>query len=238
MLLASGLALSQGAARGQEDENPTTPGAIPNPGTYQGSMQLQHQSDQQDQQFRQQQAQPQPYYQPTYPTSRGGPPGPGYVPRSAPPPASPARSGAEAFGKESAGDLAADKLNARRDYVGAVRIWRPLAERGDVNAQYNLGVMYDLGHGVPANKAEAALWYRRAAEKGMGPAMLNLGAIIVQYARSPADLVPAYTWFRIAATRDAGVRVNAERNMGLLMQHMSYNQITRAEAAAHAWAPR
>jgi hypothetical protein len=44
-----------------QDENPTTPGAIPNPSTYQGSTELQHQSDQQDQQFRQQQQQ-QPSY--------------------------------------------------------------------------------------------------------------------------------------------------------------------------------
>jgi hypothetical protein len=38
-----------------QDENPTTPGAIPNPSTYQGSTELQRQSDQQDQKFRQQQ---------------------------------------------------------------------------------------------------------------------------------------------------------------------------------------
>lgn len=40
-----------------QDENPTTPGAIPNPSTYQGSTELQRQSDQQDQQYRQQQQQ-------------------------------------------------------------------------------------------------------------------------------------------------------------------------------------
>lgn len=50
------LAVFGGASA--QDENPTTPGAIPNPGTYQGSMELQRQ---QDQQFRQQQ-QPQPQY--------------------------------------------------------------------------------------------------------------------------------------------------------------------------------
>lgn len=44
-----------------QDENPTTPGAIPNPSTYQGSTELQHQSDQLDQQYRQQQQQ-QPSY--------------------------------------------------------------------------------------------------------------------------------------------------------------------------------
>jgi hypothetical protein len=56
-------ALSAGTAIAQ-DENPTTPGAIPNPGTYQGSMQQQQQSDQQDQQFRQQQQAQQPQYVP------------------------------------------------------------------------------------------------------------------------------------------------------------------------------
>lgn len=44
-----------------QNENPTTPGAIPNPSTYQGSTELQRQSDQQDQQFRQQQQQQSSY---------------------------------------------------------------------------------------------------------------------------------------------------------------------------------
>jgi len=38
-----------------QDVGPTTPGAIPNPGTYQGSMEIQRQQDQQAQQFRDQQ---------------------------------------------------------------------------------------------------------------------------------------------------------------------------------------
>jgi hypothetical protein len=49
----------------QEEENPSTPGQIPDPSTYQGSTVLQQQSDQQDQQYRdqQQQQQQQPDYQ-------------------------------------------------------------------------------------------------------------------------------------------------------------------------------
>ncbi|HVH88060.1 MAG TPA: hypothetical protein VM912_15140 [Terriglobales bacterium] len=47
----------------QEQENPSTPGQIPDPSTYQGSTVLQQQSDQQDQQYRQQQQQP-AYQQP------------------------------------------------------------------------------------------------------------------------------------------------------------------------------
>lgn len=49
------------AARAQEEG--TVPGAIPDPSTYQGSMEQQRQSDSQDQQFRQQQQEQQPAYQ-------------------------------------------------------------------------------------------------------------------------------------------------------------------------------
>lgn len=30
----------------------------------------------------------------------------------------------------------------RKDYATALRVWRPLAEQGDAQAQYNLGQMY------------------------------------------------------------------------------------------------
>ena len=48
-----------------QDDNPTTPGAIPDPSTYQGSMELQRQSDEQSQQqYQQQFGQPQQQYEP------------------------------------------------------------------------------------------------------------------------------------------------------------------------------
>src|SRR5258708_18654093 len=56
----------------QEQENPSTPGQIPDPSTYQGSTVLQQQSDQQDQQFRQQQQQQQPTYQQPTQSYSGG----------------------------------------------------------------------------------------------------------------------------------------------------------------------
>ena len=56
----------------QEQENPSTPGQIPDPSTYQGSTVLQQQSDQQDQQYRQQQQQQQPNYQQQTQSYSGG----------------------------------------------------------------------------------------------------------------------------------------------------------------------
>jgi hypothetical protein len=64
---------------------------------------------------------------------------------------------------------AADKgLEAAQkgDFATALREWRPLAEQGDAGAQYNLGVMYRQGQGVPQDDKTAVKWYRLAAEQG------------------------------------------------------------------------
>lgn len=50
------------------------------------------------------------------------------------------------------------------DFATALQEWRPLAEEGDARAQYNLGLMYELGQGVPQDFTETARWYRLAAE--------------------------------------------------------------------------
>ena len=52
------------------------------------------------------------------------------------------------------------------DYVTALEQWSPLAEQGDVSAQYNLGVRYANGQGVPQDDKTAVKWYRLAAEQG------------------------------------------------------------------------
>ena len=62
-----------------------------------------------------------------------------------------------------------DDVNAaikRRDYATALRLVRPLAEQGDANAQYNLGVFYDNGLGVPQDKVRAYMWLNLSAAQG------------------------------------------------------------------------
>jgi TPR repeat protein len=61
----------------------------------------------------------------------------------------------------------------RGDYETALRLWRSLAEQGNVYAQYNLGAMYDEGKGVPQDHAEAVKRYRKAAEQGFARAQLT-----------------------------------------------------------------
>ena len=56
---------------------------------------------------------------------------------------------------------------AEGDYGTALKELLPLAQKGDVGAQFQLGVMYEYGRGVAQDNAEAALWYRKAAQKGL-----------------------------------------------------------------------
>jgi hypothetical protein len=68
----------------------------------------------------------------------------------------------------------------RADYSGAVSIWRPLAEKGDADAQFNLGQAYRLGRGVQTNLAAAKTWFERAAKQDHVDAETTLGLLLFQ----------------------------------------------------------
>ncbi len=87
----------------------------------------------------------------------------------------------------------------RGDYETALREFRPLAEQGDVYAQYTLGFMYELGQGVPQDDGEAVQWYRKAAEQGDGDAQFKLGAMYELGQGVPQDSAEALKWSRKAA---------------------------------------
>src|SRR3954462_11425210 len=66
------------------------------------------------------------------------------------------------------------------NYGSAVAIWRPLAERGDADAQFNLGQAYRLGRGVPLNLGTAKGWFERAARSGHVDAETTLGLLLFE----------------------------------------------------------
>jgi cell division septation protein DedD len=68
----------------------------------------------------------------------------------------------------------------RGDYVGAVAIWRPLAQAGDADASFNLGQAYRLGRGVLVDLGTAQTWLERAAEKDHVDAQTTLGLLLFQ----------------------------------------------------------
>ena len=89
--------------------------------------------------------------------------------------------------------------NNRGDYATALREWRPLAEQGDALAQYNLGLLYRKGRGVPQDDVQARQWYAKAAVQGQAKAQFNLGTLYFNGEGVPKDYQQALRWFRLAA---------------------------------------
>jgi TPR repeat protein len=56
----------------------------------------------------------------------------------------------------------------------------PLAQQGNVEAQFYLGEMYAKGRGVSKNDAEAVVWYKKSAEQGNANAQNELDRISQQ----------------------------------------------------------
>src|SRR5438132_1662745 len=83
----------------------------------------------------------------------------------------------------------------KSDYAGAVAIWRPLAEKGDPEAAFNLGQAYRLGRGVPTNLGAAQTWFERAVQKGHVDAQATLGLLLFQNGNQPEGL----KWLKAAA---------------------------------------
>ena len=87
----------------------------------------------------------------------------------------------------------------RGDYTQAARLFRPLAEQGIASAQFNLGMMYARGQGVPQDYQAALKWYRRAAEQGHASAQNNLGLMYERGRGARQDFILAHMWSNIAA---------------------------------------
>jgi TPR repeat protein len=97
------------------------------------------------------------------------------------------------------------------DYATAYRLIKPMAEQGYAKAQYNLGVMYHNGEGVPQDYNETVKWYRKAAEQGLAVAQYNLGVMYNKGEGVPQDHNEAMTWFRKAAGQGYA---RAQHNLG------------------------
>jgi TPR repeat protein len=62
-----------------------------------------------------------------------------------------------------------------RDNLTAMHISKPIADRGDANAQDILGIAYGNGEGLPKDDILAAKCFRKAADQGYADAPTNLG---------------------------------------------------------------
>jgi hypothetical protein len=112
------------------------------------------------------------------------------------------------------------------DYKTAIKELRPLAEQGNADEQFILGLMYDNGQGVTKDDQTAVKWYRKAAEQGQANAQTSLGVMYALGQIVAKDEVLAYMWFNLA--------LNGELR-DFIAKRMLPEQIAEAQRLSREW---
>jgi len=119
----------------------------------------------------------------------------------------------------------------RGDFITAVRILGPLAERGNAEAQALLGFMYEYGRGVPQNAVVAVHWYTCAAEQGNPAGQYHLGLMYDKGHGVPRSAVLAYKWLNLAASHAPP----NDRNDYLRIRDAVASKLNDAQLAEGQW---
>ena len=112
---------------------------------------------------------------------------------------------------------------------------KEMAEKGEVEAQFHLGLKYEFGLGVTEDDAEAVKWYRKAAEQGDSNAQYNLGVMYDNGEVVPENYVEAYKWANLAAAQGHEA---AQKSKNILAKKMTPQQIAEAQRLSAAFKPR
>ena len=109
----------------------------------------------------------------------------------------------------------AENIRGAAETVKLVELFQN-AERGDRQAQYELGDNYYYGRGVKEDHTRGAEWYRKAAEHGHADAQYNLGVMHAEGRGVEPDDAKAVKWFRKAAEQE---HADAQYNLGWMYQN-------------------
>jgi TPR repeat protein len=95
----------------------------------------------------------------------------------------------------------------------AIALLQPLADKGDMVAQYELAQSYANTDRYRKDLAECMKWLLKSAEQGYGRAQFELG---YHYAVDYKDYGQALKWYQRAAERSDSAGTAAARNLGLM----------------------
>ena len=129
--------------------------------------------------------------------------------------------------------FAAYEAFQRGDYEEARATWSTLAHDGDVDAQFNLGTLYENGLGVEEDAETAARWYRAAAERRLDLARLALARL-----QRTGALEPGPDEDQIKLLETAARRGLAEAQFELGVAYDRGLGVTQNHATAAGWYQR
>jgi hypothetical protein len=103
------------------------------------------------------------------------------------------------------------------------------ADQGDALVQFNLGYMYNNGHGVTQDYAEAAQWWRKAADQGFAKAQLALGSMYESGHGVAQNSIIAYALYNISAASDSSPENYPSKLREIISREMTEKQIEQGQ---------
>jgi TPR repeat protein len=128
----------------------------------------------------------------------------------------------------SLGDLYYDN----KQYEDAREWYEIAAEGGVADAEFGIGLMYDLGQGLPVDYDRALKYYQQAAEQGSASALVNMAVLYYNGQGVPVDREIAHRYFLIAS------RMGEERAKNLIKlttEKLKPEDIEKAEQESEVW---
>lgn len=116
------------------------------------------------------------------------------------------------------------------NYQVALTEFTTLAQNGNAEAQYILGIMYVEGKAVQQDYKVAMSWYRKAADQGHAGAQTSLGAMSARGLGVPMDYQTAMSWYLKAAEQGDPM---AQNNLGFM--YMNGQGVSADLVQAHMW---
>ena len=110
---------------------------------------------------------------------------------------------------------------------------RAKAEKGDAQAQQNLGFWYKTGQGVAKDEVEAVKWFRKAADQSNAMAQYNLGVSYLYGQGVAKNEVEAVKWYRQAAGQNL-----ADAQHSLSICYFTGEGVARDDMEAVTWLRR
>lgn len=130
------------------------------------------------------------------------------------------------------------------------------AEKGNAEAQFRLGEIYDDGgmfkavpgpdgsytdarvvevRAVPKDFGLAAKWYRKAAEQGNAYAQNGLGRLYADGKGVPQDYAEAYFWLSLASAKGNHSSTDGVDDRDLAASHLTRTVLSETQERARKW---
>ena len=129
---------------------------------------------------------------------------------------------------------------AAQDYVQAAHWYLKAAEQSHGLAQFNLGMMHEMGQGMPRDEVKSLLWIQTAANLGDAGAQHKLGmkhhraSFGVSPEPATQSRIEAYKWLHLAAGQGY---VGSDAARGFVSLNMTIDDVTEGTRKAAAFVP-